>query len=128
MDQYSLSVRRLAAQKRIRVAVTKLAGEEASAKLEVGHKDSRVDEVLRLEAIADVLEQLPSAPPATPAANHSRIFSKADGLYIVDDAGAVTRPFASAAGGGYTQNVRVHMSTDQNVSKRYQSRSKSPTL
>ena len=38
--------------------------------------------------------------PATPAAGFSRVFSKSDGLYIVDDAGSVTGPFGAAVTAG----------------------------
>jgi hypothetical protein len=38
--------------------------------------------------------------PATPASGFSRIYTKADGAYHIDDAGAVTGPFAAAAGAG----------------------------
>lgn len=33
--------------------------------------------------------------PTTPATGHWRVFTKSDGLYIVDDAGTVTGPFVS---------------------------------
>jgi hypothetical protein len=49
-----------------------------------------------------------ASTPATPAAGKSVIFLKADGLYVVDDAGDVTGPLVSAAGGGYTQGARVY--------------------
>ena len=42
------------------------------------------------------LEQ--GSAPATPATGYWRLFTKSDGLYIVDDAGAVTGPFATSAG------------------------------
>lgn len=38
--------------------------------------------------------------PATPGAGHSRVFTKSDGLYVVDDAGGVTGPMVASAGSG----------------------------
>lgn len=38
--------------------------------------------------------------PATPASGFGRLFVKSDGLYFIDDAGAVTGPFGGSAGGG----------------------------
>jgi hypothetical protein len=40
--------------------------------------------------------------PATPASGFSRIFSKSDGLYIVDDAGGVTGPMAASGAGAWS--------------------------
>lgn len=37
--------------------------------------------------------------PSTPASGFSRVYSKSDGLYIIDDAGTVTGPFAASVGG-----------------------------
>jgi hypothetical protein len=54
--------------------------------------------------------------PSTPAAGFSRIYSKADGLYIIDDAGTVTGPFAeSATPGNDLALCHIYRSTDQNV-------------
>jgi hypothetical protein len=36
--------------------------------------------------------------PATPAAGFWRAYMKSDGMYVIDDAGAVTGPFAAAGG------------------------------
>lgn len=41
-----------------------------------------------------------TAAPTTPATGFWRLYTKSDGLYIVDDAGASTGPFTSAAGAG----------------------------
>jgi hypothetical protein len=38
-----------------------------------------------------------ASAPATPPSGFSRIYTKSDGLYIVDDAGGVTGPFAESA-------------------------------
>ncbi len=40
-----------------------------------------------------------ASDPSTPAAGFWRAFIKSDGLYIIDDTGAVTGPFATASGG-----------------------------
>lgn len=48
-----------------------------------------------------------SSAPATPAAGHSRIFTKSDGVYVIDDDGNVVGPLAAAVG-GYTQGARVY--------------------
>lgn len=37
--------------------------------------------------------------PATPDTGSWRVYAKSDGLYIIDDAGAVTGPFIQSAGG-----------------------------
>lgn len=37
-----------------------------------------------------------AAAPATPAAGLARVFAKADGLYFIDDAGAVMGPFGTS--------------------------------
>lgn len=37
--------------------------------------------------------------PTTPDAGHSRVFTKSDGAYVVDDAGAVTGPFVDSGSG-----------------------------
>lgn len=48
-----------------------------------------------------------ASAPTTPAAGKWRLFTKSDGLYIVDDSGGVTGPLAAAAA-GYTQGARVY--------------------
>ena len=45
-----------------------------------------------------LLEEL-GAAPATPATGAWKAFFKSDGLYVVDDAGAVTGPFGTGGGG-----------------------------
>ena len=37
--------------------------------------------------------------PSTPSTGYSRVFTKSDGLYVVDDAGSVTGPFIDSGGG-----------------------------
>ena len=46
--------------------------------------------------IASLLLDEQASDPATPAAGFWRVYAKADGLYIIDDAGAVTGPFGAA--------------------------------
>lgn len=46
----------------------------------------------------DYTEQ--GSAPTTPSTGHWRVFTKSDGLYVVDDAGSVTGPFISSAGSG----------------------------
>lgn len=46
-----------------------------------------------------------ASTPTTPAAGFSRVFSKADGLYIVDDAGNVTGPFAASVAAATPQSA-----------------------
>ena len=50
--------------------------------------------------------------PTTPDAGNWRLFTKADGLYLVDDAGSVTGPFV-ASSDGYTEGARVR--NDANI-------------
>ena len=40
-----------------------------------------------------------ASAPATPGAGNWRLYTKSDGLYLVDDAGTPTGPFATGAGG-----------------------------
>ncbi|HET9841571.1 MAG TPA: hypothetical protein VFQ01_06155 [Nocardioides sp.] len=40
-----------------------------------------------------------SATPTTPDTGHSALYTKSDGVYVVDDAGTVTGPFIDATGG-----------------------------
>jgi hypothetical protein len=56
-----------------------------------------------MPAIDNILNTITSIPmtdqastPATPASGKSRIFTKSDGLYVVDDAGGVTGPMGEA--------------------------------
>ena len=45
--------------------------------------------------------------PSTPSAGKSRIFTKSDGLYVIDDGGNVTGPFGASAASlmvGYLQD------------------------
>lgn len=43
--------------------------------------------------------------PTTPATGFWRLYTKSDGLYIVDDAGATTGPFISSAGSGIPATI-----------------------
>ncbi len=55
-----------------------------------------------------------ASEPSTPSAGKSAIFLKADGLYVIDDAGSVVGPLVDAAGGGgYTENARVYNDANQ---------------
>lgn len=56
----------------------------------------------------DYTEQ--GSAPSTPSTGHWRVFTKSDGLYIVDDAGAVTGPFVSNASAAVpaAHGCRVH--------------------
>jgi hypothetical protein len=53
--------------------------------------------------------------PSTPAAGHSRIFSKSDGLYIVDDEGNVTGPFAESVVAATFYGARYSSNAEQNI-------------
>jgi len=44
--------------------------------------------------------------PSTPASTNWRIYFKSDGLYIIDDAGAVTGPMVSSAGAAALQSAK----------------------
>ncbi len=50
------------------------------------------------EAAKIVLEE--GTVPTTPAANKWAVYTKADGLYVVDDAGTETGPMGSGSSGG----------------------------
>lgn len=47
-----------------------------------------------------------TANPATPATGYGRLFVKADGVYFIDDAGAVTGPLAASSGATGVMGVR----------------------
>lgn len=51
-----------------------------------------------------VLFEEQAGAPTTPASGFWRIFTKSDGLYIVDDAGTVTGPFGTGGGGSAVAN------------------------
>ena len=53
--------------------------------------------------------------PSTPGAGKSAIYLKADGLYVIDDAGAVTGPMIDTGGGGIGDHgARVYHDANQN--------------
>ena len=53
----------------------------------------------------DYTEQ--GSAPTTPSTGHWRVFTKSDGLYIVDDAGVVTGPFAEATSAVNLESTKV---------------------
>lgn len=54
--------------------------------------------------------------PTTPSTGHWRVFTKSDGLYVVDDAGAVTGPFGAGGSGAPTTAKYVTSAADGTLS------------
>lgn len=56
---------------------------------------------------ASLQSQELAGDPSTPASNHWKLYWKSGGLYVIDDAGAVTGPLAAGGGGGFTANCLI---------------------
>lgn len=56
-----------------------------------------------------------AAKPDTPAAGFWRIYAKADGFYVVDDAGVETGPFGAGGSGASFKGARVRHSVAQSI-------------
>lgn len=64
--------------------------------VDIGDDDALVDNVNFLERTDD---------PDTPAAGHWRLYTKGDGVYVIDDAGTVVGPLATGTGDGTVTSV-----------------------
>lgn len=63
--------------------------------------------------MAEIIAQEESADPSTPATGKWKLYFKAGGIYIIDDAGAVTGPLGTGGGGYHDVAVHARQTSDQ---------------